>query len=134
MTDRAEPDIPEELPEDSKSFLFACLKYDMRERATLQQLKQHPFITNAVLSQNASNISDSKSAAIRKRNPKDITDKITELRLLKEGFPNPAKIGKKNKLDPHIYSIKESSFESKLPRDKSDIKQTMNGVNPDLFQ
>jgi len=36
-------------------------------------------------------MSDSKSAAIRKRNPKEITDKITELRLLKEGFPNPAK-------------------------------------------
>ena len=107
MTDRAEPDIPEELPEDSKSFLFACLKYDMRERATLQQLKQHPFITNAVLSQNASNISDSKSAAIRKRNPKDITDKITELRLLKEGFPNPAK-------EEEIKDFQGESFKSDL--------------------
>ena len=93
MTDRTQPDIPEELSEEAKHFLSVCLKYDMRERATLQQLKQHPFITNAILSQNTSNISDSKSAAIRKRNPKEITDKIAELRLLKDTFPNPAKIG-----------------------------------------
>jgi hypothetical protein len=36
--------------------------------------------------------------------------------LLKEGFPNPAKLGKNNKLDSHIYSIKESGFES--PRER----------------
>lgn len=76
MTDKVKPDIPEELPDDAKNFLSICLKYDMRERATLQDLKKHPFITNAIQSHNSSNLSEPKSSAMRKRNSKEITSNI----------------------------------------------------------
>ena len=52
----------------------------------------------------------------KQRNPKDTKDKITEMRLMKDGFPNPALVGKNTKLDSHIYSIKESFFESPLSK------------------
>lgn len=52
---------------------------------------------------------------------------------MKDGFPNPAKLGKNNKLDSHIYSIKESGFESPNNRQKDD-KGTLNGVNPNIFK
>lgn len=62
-----------------------------------------------------------------------MADRITELKQTKVGFPNPAKLGKKNKLDSQIYSIKESGLES--PRENiDDTKGTFNGVNPNIFK
>ena len=71
----------------------------MKERASIRTLKNHPFITNGIHSSVTSNYSANKSIGFRKRNPKEIKDKIIEMRLLKEGFPNPAQLGKNNKMD-----------------------------------
>jgi serine/threonine protein kinase len=40
------PDIPTTLPEECQSFLQCCLVNDQHKRASIDRLKQHPFIAH----------------------------------------------------------------------------------------
>jgi serine/threonine protein kinase len=64
MKQKVLPDIPEYLTEECTDFLHCCFKYDMKERATIRQLKNHPFIVNATMSQGTSTYSGNRSVGM----------------------------------------------------------------------